>query len=259
MYHRYDFSNPAENQVSRLQPHPLNDKIYGASKPDPSLLKSIREHGIFNPVVVNKKKQILSGTRRWLAAKEIGFKSIPVLILLEEKGDGLLSELFLIESNRARIKSQGQFAREASELLRIETELAKQRRLASQNNNASKAVTVKSREQGEAVEIVGKKLGIGEQKVRQAVAVVRAAEDGDVAAKRELRKLDRNETTVNAAYLASQKTEKKKQKTEQQKLAQDLQKLFGKKAEVQSSKEGKFNVLFYKIDESEVRRIAKVI
>jgi|HubBroStandDraft_6_1064221.scaffolds.fasta_scaffold134200_4 hypothetical protein len=78
--------------------------------------------------------------------------------------DELTEELFLIESNRQRVKTDGELAREASELFRIEEAFAKQRQLAG--------VRVKSPEGGKAVEAVGKKLGIGEQKVRQAVAVV---------------------------------------------------------------------------------------
>lgn len=257
MYHRYDFSNPTENRVSRLEPHPLNDKIYGDSKPDAGLIKSVKEHGVFNPVIVNKRKQILSGTRRWLAAKEAGYSKIPVLILLEDRGDGLLSELFLIESNRARTKTQGQIAREASELLRIETELAKQR----MSDGPKKGPAISPEVRGDARDKVANTLGIGAKKVDQAVAVVRAAESGERIAKIELKKLDRGETTVHAAYKATieQKAEKKKEKSEQQQKAGDLQKLFGKKAEVQSSKDGGFNLFFYKIDEEQVRKIAKAV
>ena len=68
-YYRYDFSNICENQLSRLQPHPLNEKVYGASKPDKGLLESVAKHGVFNPIVINRNKEILSGTRRWLAGK----------------------------------------------------------------------------------------------------------------------------------------------------------------------------------------------
>lgn len=77
-YRRLDFSGTYENQVARLRPHPLNDRVYGGSEPDADLLVSIREHGVMNPIVINRQKEILSGTRRWRAAKACGYKTSPL-------------------------------------------------------------------------------------------------------------------------------------------------------------------------------------
>lgn len=255
MYRRYDFGNPTENETSRLHPHPLNDKIYEASTPDKKLQKSVEENGVFNPIIVNRNKEILSGTRRWLAAKKAGFKKVPVITLLSEGATGLLGEQFLIESNHARVKTEGEMLREANELLRIETELANQRMLSGSKDPSPKP------DKGRAAAIVGRTLGWGKNKVLQAAAIAQAAEKGSRAAKAELRKLDRGETSVDAAYKAAveKKAEKKKIKSEQQQRVTELQKLFGKKAEVQSSKSGGFNLFFYGIDEEELRKIAKVV
>ena len=62
-YKRYDFSVPGENQTKRLAIHPLNTKIYGDTAPDTNLLESVKAYGIFNPIIVNRDKQILSGTK----------------------------------------------------------------------------------------------------------------------------------------------------------------------------------------------------
>jgi hypothetical protein len=249
---RYDLSAPGERRVENLRMHPLNKKIYGDSIPDASLINSVKDNGVFNPVILNQDGLILSGTRRWLAAKKAGLVKVPTIRFLGKSE--LVEELFLIESNRQRVKTEGQIAREASELLRIESELAKTRKAAGID------LPVKSSGgNGDVRDKVANTLGIGGSKVDQAVAIVRAAEAGDEIAKQELRKLDNNEISVNAAHKAIQKEEKKKVKSEHQKLAGELQKLFGKTVEVQTSKDGKFNLFFFRIEEKEVRRIARVV
>ncbi len=52
--------------------HPLNTKVYGDVAPDTELLDSVRKNGVIVPVLVDKDNHIISGHRRWLAAKELG-------------------------------------------------------------------------------------------------------------------------------------------------------------------------------------------
>lgn len=63
------------------------------------LADSIKEHGIIQPVVLRKEEEIymlIAGERRWRAAKHIGLKEIPAVIL--DLDDRKLLEVSLIEN-----------------------------------------------------------------------------------------------------------------------------------------------------------------
>jgi hypothetical protein len=189
----YDFSVAGTNQTSRLRPHPLNAEIYGDSAPDVALVESIRQHGILNPIVINAQKEILSGTRRWLAAKELGLKSVPVITLANEtwtkdkvlsERDVLRSQLFLVESNKARVKTEAQKDAEAAALLRIESELAKERQKQGRTNLADPT------EAGRAVDKVAKATGESAANVQKRIAIHETKMPAD----------ERNKQSTNAAY-----------------------------------------------------------
>ena len=57
--------------VSEFTPHPLSEKVYGSPTPDKELIESIEKVGILQPIIVDRKKQILAGHRRWQACKII--------------------------------------------------------------------------------------------------------------------------------------------------------------------------------------------
>ena len=181
----YDFSNLCENQTKRLRPHPLNAEVYGDS-PDPALVDSISKYGIMNPIISDREKQILSGSRRWQAAGDLGIEKVPVLSLLggsEISGDfDLISQLFLIESNRQRIKTESQKDAEAAALLRIERELAAVRQQAGVRQNSA--------EGGKAVEKVSKATGESADTVRKRAEIHAANIQPTV----------RNQMSANAAY-----------------------------------------------------------
>ena len=46
-----------------------------------SLIDSLRNHGLMNPVVVTKKNELIAGHRRIESAKVLGWKSIEVMVL----------------------------------------------------------------------------------------------------------------------------------------------------------------------------------
>src|SRR5690242_6883206 len=66
-------------QVADLRPHPENVHIYGDA-PDPDLVKSIRELGVLEPLVVTEDGVVLSGCRRLAAAGEAGLGEVPVVL-----------------------------------------------------------------------------------------------------------------------------------------------------------------------------------
>jgi len=73
-------------QISQLTPYPDHPfKLYAGKRLD-DMIKSIKEHGVIMPVIVrhikgsNQKYEILSGHNRVNAAREAGFKEVPVII-----------------------------------------------------------------------------------------------------------------------------------------------------------------------------------
>ena len=111
--------------VTSLLPHPLSLKIYGDGEDVSDLVDSIAKHGILRPLVVTKDNLVISGKRRLAAAHSLGLAEVPVIVTT--LADPLEIELFLLEDNRTREKTNEQKAREFAERLRIETEMAKKR------------------------------------------------------------------------------------------------------------------------------------
>ena len=77
--------------------HPF--RLYGGERLE-DMVQSIREHGVLNPVIVQKTEdgyEMLAGHNRWNAAKIVGIKEIPAIIkenLSEEE-----SYVYVIETN----------------------------------------------------------------------------------------------------------------------------------------------------------------
>ncbi|MCF7927717.1 MAG: ParB/RepB/Spo0J family partition protein [Spirochaetales bacterium] len=58
------------------------------------LVESIRRYGLMNPIVLNTNKELIAGHRRLQAVKQLGWKSIPALIVnTEDTADKLEMEL----------------------------------------------------------------------------------------------------------------------------------------------------------------------
>jgi ParB-like chromosome segregation protein Spo0J len=176
-----------------LKPHPLNEKVYGATIVDPDLKRSIERFGILQPLVVNGDV-ILSGHNRWMAAMELGFKQVPVTNagLHGRPLSELEAEAILIESNRQRVKTAGQIARETAELCRIEQALAAERMKAG--------TPVSQGPIGSTRDIVATKTGQGSKTVEKQIAIVKAANAGNPRAQAALAALDKDEISISAAH-----------------------------------------------------------
>lgn len=103
-----------------LRNHPTNLSIYGDS-PDPELVASVKAHGVFpdHPigyVLDGDFRVIVSGHRRNQAAKINKLESVPCIRLKELEGDELAIKERIILSNKQRVKSKEQLAREAETL-----------------------------------------------------------------------------------------------------------------------------------------------
>ena len=64
-------------EVNKLKHHPFNAEVYKLSDID-SLKESILNVGLLEPLVINKKNEVISGNRRLEALKELTMeKKIP--------------------------------------------------------------------------------------------------------------------------------------------------------------------------------------
>ncbi len=61
-------------RVDSLRIHPFNKKIFGT--PDDGLRESLEIYGLERPIEIDRDSQILSGARRWTAAKSLGWDRI---------------------------------------------------------------------------------------------------------------------------------------------------------------------------------------
>lgn len=49
-----------------------------------SLMKSMRTYGLMNPVIVNNRMELIAGQRRLESAKQLGWQTIPTIIVNKE-------------------------------------------------------------------------------------------------------------------------------------------------------------------------------
>jgi len=106
-----------ERPLDSIWPSPENDRIYRPVDPeDPaiqSLAKSIREHGVKEPLVVTLDDYILSGHRRHAAARVADLTTVPVRVEPIRRADDI--DAFVVslrEFNRQRVKGFDEQLRE---------------------------------------------------------------------------------------------------------------------------------------------------
>lgn len=92
-------SQVVEIEVDALQSNPLQPRGLITAESIQELVKSIKEHGVLEPLVVAKTPagyQIIAGERRWRAAKLAGLKAVPVVVK-ETSPRGML-EMAIVEN-----------------------------------------------------------------------------------------------------------------------------------------------------------------
>jgi hypothetical protein len=168
------------------------------------LLESIREQGILVPLVVvpdHRRWQVVSGHRRLACAQELELDVVPCQVRdIEARAE---RERAVIEYNLQRRKVFGQIMREADALESILGADAAERRRSNlrQNRPTSESRNSAVRHKGRTDVAVARILGLGGKDLyRQARAVWRAAQGGDVRAEASLTALDAGSKTIHAAY-----------------------------------------------------------
>lgn len=179
--------------IATLRVHPRNSAIYGDDA-DSELMESIRTKGILNPLLIAENGIIISGHRRWDAARKVGLVEVPVILFGSSDEIDILEAL--VESNRQRAKTNEQLGREAAVLLEIEHERAKQRQAVRSIDGLLGAISPEVN--GRARAKVADTLGIGQRKAEKAAEVVKVIDRLEASEephdKREARQL---RTTLN--------------------------------------------------------------
>jgi ParB-like chromosome segregation protein Spo0J len=106
-----------ERTLDSIYPSPENERLYRPVDPkDPgirALAESIREHGVQESLVITEYRWILSGHRRFVAARLAGLESVPCRVEPFRKDDDPDRFLTLLrECNRQRVKSFAEKVRE---------------------------------------------------------------------------------------------------------------------------------------------------
>ena len=86
-------------EVNSLRPNPYQPRKYFDENKIKELAMSIKEHGVFQPIIVKKDIKgyiIIAGERRYRAAQKAGLETIPAII--REFNDHLMMEYALIEN-----------------------------------------------------------------------------------------------------------------------------------------------------------------
>jgi hypothetical protein len=119
----WDIVEPKELDPSLILPHPYNSLIY--PRTDISILQEqIRESGWIKPVVINRKRQAVSGNSRLACARNLGLKSIPIEVVSFADQEAELTRLIL--ENAGRIKTTEERVREAEVLASAQSWLKSQ-------------------------------------------------------------------------------------------------------------------------------------
>lgn len=212
-----------------LKPHGENVKIYGEENIDRDLADSIKEKGILEPLVIKDDNTIVSGHRRWLAAKNAGLEKIPCRTIVFD--DDLDEVESLIEFNRQREKTYSQTMQEAEKLEEIYSERARLRQVeASHPKKGDNVVPTNWSEQHnkehkkdrtqETGYIVPERVGMSVGSYKRARMVWTKAKEGDEDAKKIIEKVDSGSYSINKAY--KEITRKEKQEQEKKDIEEKL-------------------------------------
>lgn len=204
-----------KRRVESLRPHPENLRLYGPTEVR-ELVEQIRRSHWIKPLVVTPSGVIISGHRRWEAARDLGLAEVPVEVREFASAFDELEALLL--ENAYREKTVEQRVREAEAWLRVERERARarQQEAARQTNRAlgrgrPEETLVKnfsqasvSPDERKTTMVVARRVGLGTRPTyERAATVVRVADE--LAERGETDRAQRllevlNKRSVHAAY-----------------------------------------------------------
>ena len=121
--------------VSELRENPLSLAIYGAEEDIADLVESVREHGILTPLLVREDGTIISGHRRFRAARQLGYEAVPCELIAFSSQEE--EEIVLIAANKSRQKTAVQLLREGERMKEAVAAQMKKRQLSGLKWNSN--------------------------------------------------------------------------------------------------------------------------
>lgn len=177
-----------------LSAHPINQDIY-TDRDNGGLAERIAEHGFRESqrIIATPDLTILSGHRRWNAAKQAGVESVPIEVVdVDPESDEALVEL--LSANDYREKTPGEKIREGELWEELERERAKER------EQSGGVETLPQGETGKTRDKVGEKVGLSGRSYERGKEVKDAAEAGDETAQEEWERMESGEQSIHGAF-----------------------------------------------------------
>lgn len=172
---------PVRVKVSKLTPHPLNQKIYGDFSID-DLVSSIEEVGLLENPVIDQHFRVLSGHRRLAAIERLGWETVQCEQIQLKDED---AAKYIVHHNRQRIKTCRGLLNEAKILMpRYRIGQGKRTDLSSVRANKSRS----------ARDAVAEEIGISSSRIGKLLSIEKEDE-------KLIDQIDDGSLTVNQAYL----------------------------------------------------------
>lgn len=190
--------------ISDLNPHPLNIEIYGQEVVDQELVQSIIKSGLLTPLTIKTDNTIISGHRRFAAAKEAGLQQLECHEI--SYIDPLDERAAIIDFNKQRVKTVTQKYREAEELKDIEEKRAL-KRMGIGGAGGFKGSPNLDTLKGRASEKVATAIGMKKSTYESGKKIYEAAKGGDEKAQDLMQRLDVGEITIHKASTMFKKDE----------------------------------------------------
>ena len=250
-------AGPVELLIDEIVPNPLQPRKYFNDAHLEELENSIREHGVIQPIIVQKglkSYELIVGERRWRASKKVGLKKIPAVV--REATDTESLELALIENlNRQDlnpIEEADGYARLAKDFKLTQEKIAQ--RMGKSRESVANAMRLLKLPRQVKEDIIGGRLTMGHGR---ALLGLKNEKDVEVLRKKIVRQtlnVRETEALVNRAHQNTESLvrEKPKKNIFIKKLETELERKLGTKVKIDPSvKGGKVIINYYSDDDLE--------
>ena len=250
-------TGPREILIDEIVPNRLQPRKYFNDEQLKELESSITEHGVIQPVVVQKGQngyELIVGERRWRASKKVGLKKIPAIV--REATDTESLEIALIENlNRQDlnpIEEADGYTRLAEDFKLTQEKISQ--RMGKSRESIANAMRLLKLPRQVKEDIVGGLLSMGHGRAllglknEKDIEVLRRKIVGQSLNVRE------TENLIKQIHLNTQSPIRKKTKKDIfiKKLEMELERKLGTKVEIAPSKKGgKVIVKYYSDDDLE--------
>ena len=175
--------------ISQLSQHPQNEEIYTISNID-DLEQSISKLGLLEGLVIDADFRVISGNRRFVAVKNLGWKQVECQKVSIPK-DEILT--YIIHHNKQRIKTCREQLNEAKVLMKLHSIGQGKRNDILTCENANTSSKKKTRD------VVGEKIGMSGMQITKLLLIDR--ENPEM-----IDLIDKGILTINQAYIHTNRT-----------------------------------------------------